>query len=123
MDQTQLDDIFATSPLVEAVIRISKDGLPLAWRSRSDISVEEIASLVSGLFSLGFELGLAPDKNNAQLSIETDHGAMQVQTMPDDTIFLVLTSQGGPIKEIDMKLKCSFHQNHIPKEVQHGKNG
>jgi predicted regulator of Ras-like GTPase activity (Roadblock/LC7/MglB family) len=108
MDQTLLDDIFAVSSLVEAVIHVSKDGLPLAWRCRSDISVEETASIVSGLFSLGFELDLVPDKNNAQLSIDTDHGAMLVQTMPDNTVVLVLTSRGGPMKEIEMKLSCSI---------------
>jgi|WetSurMetagenome_2_1015567.scaffolds.fasta_scaffold226600_2 predicted regulator of Ras-like GTPase activity (Roadblock/LC7/MglB family) len=122
MDQTELEEIFSTSPLVEAVIQVSKDGLPLAWRCRSDISVEETASLVSGLFSLGFELDLVPDKKSAQLSIDTDHGTMLMQTMPDNSVMLVLTSRGGPIKEIEIKLAYAFHQNPVTKEVQHGKN-
>ncbi len=121
MNHAQLDDIFNASSFIEAVIQLSRDGLPLAWRCRFDSSVEEITSIVAGLFTLGFELELISQKQTAQLLIETDNGAMLVRTIPDDTFILILSARGCPVQELEMKLdQYGRHKKFNLKEVHNG---
>jgi predicted regulator of Ras-like GTPase activity (Roadblock/LC7/MglB family) len=125
MDLLQLDAIVNTSPLVEAAIQLSKNGLPLAWRCRINVPVEEITSIAAGLFSMGFELELIPSKPAAQLSIETDHGAMLVRTLADNTLILILSARGCSLQTLEIKLDEMFIKNPLNhhKEISNGKNG
>jgi predicted regulator of Ras-like GTPase activity (Roadblock/LC7/MglB family) len=93
MNQSHLEAIVNYSLLIEAAIHLSRDGLPLAWYSRVTASVEEIASIAAGLFSMGFELDLIPNKPDAQLSIETTHGGMLIRALSDNTIILILSNK------------------------------
>jgi predicted regulator of Ras-like GTPase activity (Roadblock/LC7/MglB family) len=105
VDPTRLDELFASSPLVEAVVQISRDGLPLAWRCRGDCPVEQIASVAAGLFSLGCEMGIAPEKKHGLLSIDTGRGVLLMQSMPDETFCCVMAAKGCPQSEIESKLR------------------
>jgi predicted regulator of Ras-like GTPase activity (Roadblock/LC7/MglB family) len=124
MYQTQIDEIFSLSPFIEAAIQVSKEGLPLAWRCQSDASVEEIASIAAGLFSLGFELELLPKKQSAQLLIDTDHGTMLVRAMPNDALLIIMMARECSLQDIELKLDNNiFNQNPYLKEAHYGKNG
>ena len=101
MHQAHLHEIFATSSSVEAAIHIGRDGLPLAWRSRSDASIEAISSAAANLFTFGFELGLVPEDKSAQLAIDANHGIMLVRTLADGTFLCVLTTQGCSLQEME----------------------
>jgi predicted regulator of Ras-like GTPase activity (Roadblock/LC7/MglB family) len=91
MNHSDLEIIVNSSSLIEAAIQLTRDGLPLCWYCRTDASVEEIASIAAGLFSMGFELELIPHQPNAQLFIDTAHGGMVIKVLSDNTLILVLS--------------------------------
>lgn len=113
LDHTQLDNIINTFQFVEAVIQLSKDGLPLAWRCRIDAPVEEITSIAAGLFSMGFELELVPNRLTAQLSIETDYGFMLVRTLSDNTLILILSTRSCSLQALEIKLDEMLVENSL----------
>lgn len=108
MVQEKLDNIVNSSPSIEAALQMSKDGLPLLWNSRYDAPVEEIASIATGLFSMGFKLELLPKLPMARLSIETDHGSMVLRELPDATVVLALAARNYPIELLEIKVDEIF---------------
>ena len=121
MDNQELEPIFDASPLIEAAVHFSREGLPLAWRCRYNDSVEEITSIAACLFSLGFESGLIPEKDNAQFSIATSHGGMLVRALPDNTFLLVLSARGFSLLTLEQKLDdITFNKKFLQKEVGYG---
>jgi predicted regulator of Ras-like GTPase activity (Roadblock/LC7/MglB family) len=121
MDNQELETIFNASPLIEAAVHFSREGLPLAWRCRYNESVEEIASIAACLFSMGFESGLIPEKENAQFSIAASNGGMLVRSLPDNTFLLVLSTRGYSLQTLERKLDdITFNNNFHQKEVGYG---
>jgi predicted regulator of Ras-like GTPase activity (Roadblock/LC7/MglB family) len=111
MHNSKLDIILGTFPLVEVAIHLSMEGLPLDWRCRTNTPVEEITSIAAGLFSIGFELGMVSGGSGAQLSIDTDHGAMLVRSLPDSTLLLLMSGRGCSQQDVEIKLGEMFTDN------------
>ncbi len=85
-----LEKIFNFSHNVESVIILSASGLPIAWKSRENDSIEEITSIAASLFSTGQTYNLLSETKALRLLIKTDHGYMYIMRLPDDTLLLVL---------------------------------
>jgi predicted regulator of Ras-like GTPase activity (Roadblock/LC7/MglB family) len=123
MQNSQLEIIINSFPQVEAAVKLSRDGLPLDWRCRGSASIEEISSIAAGLVSFGYELELVSDASSAQLTVETDHGAMLVRAFEDDSLVLILSSRGCSVQDIETKMdEISIDITTKKKEISYGKN-
>lgn len=89
--KNDFETIFSGHPSVEAVIRLSRDGLPLASRARGNAPVDEIVSIVAGLFAAAAEAGLVENKDQGRLYIGARHGSLYCRAVGPEALLLMLT--------------------------------
>ena len=90
MKAEDFERILQSNPSIEAVIHISSEGFPLAWRSQNDSQVEEITAIAAGLFKAGKDMDLLKQNDEGRLSIHTSHGEMHVKELHDGDMLLIL---------------------------------
>ena len=100
--------ILNANPSIEAIFRLSRDGLPLHGLARTDRQVDEVVSIAAGLFSSALELGLARDDDNARLFIGAGHGSLFVKAEQGRTLLLVLTT--GQCTERQIEAMIAGHE-------------
>jgi predicted regulator of Ras-like GTPase activity (Roadblock/LC7/MglB family) len=91
-DTKALDVLLAGHAQVEAVIRMSRDGLPLASRTRADAPVDEIVSIAAHLFSAARDVRLLGD-DAGRLFVDAGHGSLYCRAIDADTLLLLLTNK------------------------------
>lgn len=91
----------SANPSVEAIFRLSRDGLPLHGRSRGDRPVDEVVSIAAGLFSSAVELGLAGEEDQARLFVSAAHGSLFVKAEEGPTLLLILTTDQCTERQIE----------------------
>lgn len=89
------------NPSIEAIFRMSRDGLPLHGLTRTSRKAEDVVSIAAGLFSSALELGLARDDDNARLFIGAGHGSLLVRAEQGQTLLLVLTTGQNTERQIE----------------------
>jgi hypothetical protein len=98
---TDFQPILNANHSIEAIFRLSRDGLPLHGLTRVDRQVDEVVSIAAGLFSSALELGLARDDDHARLFIGAAHGSLFVRAEKGQTLLLVLTTGQSTERQIE----------------------
>jgi hypothetical protein len=89
-------------PTIEAVLHLSRSGLPLQCFSlREDFAYEEIVSIAGDLFKGATESASMSDKKALRLFIVADHGSMYLRMLVDETILCVLTCDTSSEQKLD----------------------
>lgn len=93
--------VLDANPSIEAIFRMSRDGLPLHGLTRTDGKVDEVVSIAAGLFSSALELGLARNDDNARLFIGAGHGSLFIRAEKEKTLLLVLATGQSTERQIE----------------------
>ena len=76
MDRKTCEYIVTNDGSIEAAIIISDSGLPVAWHTKKESSIDEVASISAGLLGIARELHLFDTTSNASMIFETAFGAL-----------------------------------------------
>jgi predicted regulator of Ras-like GTPase activity (Roadblock/LC7/MglB family) len=97
------------NPWIEAIVRMSRDGLPLQSRSRSNMPVDEIVSIAAGLFSTAATSHLMRDDTSACMFINAEHGALYIKAEKGNTLLLVLTDRDCTEQQVEAMIAAYDH--------------
>jgi predicted regulator of Ras-like GTPase activity (Roadblock/LC7/MglB family) len=98
------ETLLEAHPSLEAVVRMSRDGLPLAALSRGNKPVDEIVSIVAGLYSSAMEANLIRDDNEGRLLFCAEHGSLYCRAFDDQTLLLLLTYDQKTEQQLEIML-------------------
>lgn len=100
-DTHNFELLLAGHPSIEAVIHISRDGLPLASRTRTDAPIDGIVSIAAGLFAAAGEKNLLGNDGNGRLFIGAEHGSLYCRAVNDRTMILFLTNDTSTEQQLE----------------------
>jgi predicted regulator of Ras-like GTPase activity (Roadblock/LC7/MglB family) len=92
IDTNEFSRLLDENPSFEAVVRMSRDGLPLFSRARTAGTVDQVVAVAAGLFASALESGLMRDGAAPRLFVSAGHGALYLRTDDDRTLLLILTN-------------------------------
>ena len=92
IDNNEFSRLLDENPSFEAVVRMSRDGLPLFSRTRTAGPVDQVVAVAAGLFASALESGLMSGGAAPRLFISAGHGALYLRTDDDRTLLLILTN-------------------------------
>ena len=108
MDQKACAYIVTNAESIEAAIVISSSGLPLAWHTRKESSIDEVSSISAGLLAIARELHLFDTTSNASMVFETAFGALAVRAINADSLLVLCLTEGFSFLTINRLLKKFF---------------
>lgn len=108
MDRTVCEYIVKNAGSIEAAIIISGSGLPLAWHTRKNSSIDEVSSISAGLLAIARELHLFDTTSNASMVFETSFGALAVRAINADSLLVLCCTEGFSFLTINRLLKKFF---------------
>jgi len=89
---TGFNALLAGHAQLEAVIRMSRDGLPLASHTRANAPADRLVSIAADLYSAAEEARLLGDGGAGRLFIDAEHGSLYCRAIDADTLLLLLTN-------------------------------
>jgi predicted regulator of Ras-like GTPase activity (Roadblock/LC7/MglB family) len=90
---------------VEAAIILSGNGLPLAWHTRKDSSVEEVLAVCTALLAAARELHLFDTSSHASMVFDTAFGALHMSTIDAESLLLLCLTGGYSLLTINSLLE------------------
>ena len=94
MDTNLCETIVTGAESVETAFTLSSDGMPLAWYSRKDNAIDEVASVSAGLVGIARELQLFDARSEASMLFETAFGAMYLHTLENESLLVLCMLKG-----------------------------
>jgi predicted regulator of Ras-like GTPase activity (Roadblock/LC7/MglB family) len=101
IDNNEFMRLLNENPSFEAIIRMSRDGLPLFSRARTTGTVDQVVALAAGLFASALESNLMNNGKAPRLFISAGHGALYLRSDDDQTLVLVLTNDQCTEQQIE----------------------
>jgi predicted regulator of Ras-like GTPase activity (Roadblock/LC7/MglB family) len=102
--------MLAEHPTVEAVIRMSRDGLPLDSYSRGSKQADEIVSIAAELFASAVEARLLRRSDSGRLLLCAEHGSLYCRALDARTLLMVLTNDQQTEQQFDTLLDAYDHK-------------
>ena len=95
------EKLLAGHSSIEAVIHMSRDGLPLTSRTHADIPVDEIVSIVVGLYAAAEDARLLGGDTGGWLFIGAGHGSLYCRAVDAHTLLLLLTNNQSTEQQLE----------------------
>jgi predicted regulator of Ras-like GTPase activity (Roadblock/LC7/MglB family) len=102
--------MLAEHPTIEAIIRMSRDGLPLDSYTRGSKPVDEIVSIAAGLFAAAVEARLLRRSDSGRLLLCAEHGSLYCRAFDARTLLMVLTNEQQTEQQLDTLLDAYDHK-------------
>ena len=101
-DTRDFETLLENHPAIEAVIRISRDGLPLASHTRADAPhIDEIVSVIAGLYAAARDSRLLKEDDGGRLFIGAVHGSLYCRAIDEQTLLLLLTTDQSTEQQLE----------------------
>ncbi len=107
-DSEILDAVLRRVPQVEAVVRLSRDGLLLSRHARNAAAIEELSVVGADILHAVRESGLTRDEEKRRVTVEAEHGTMYLREMGDQTVMLVLVGGTGGRSTVASEIERAF---------------
>lgn len=94
---------------IEGAIVISGNGLPLAWYTEKDNSIDQIASISASLVRTAAELQLFDLTSDASMVFKTSFGALNIRTLSPNALLVLCLAKGFSFLTINRILNTLQH--------------